>query len=117
MNNLKDPQPWRSVEDAVRLIFDTIVDETVEARKHPADQWFDGRIQGLISALYFLTREPHEQIRARAAKTADKRQAAKKAAEKRAGRRLCAHADLGGEGMHFLNPGEKCTYYEQRRQS
>lgn len=24
------------------------------------------------------------------------------------GRRLCAHADLDGEGMHFLEPGESC---------
>lgn len=25
------------------------------------------------------------------------------------GRRLCAHADLNGEGMHWLEPGERCA--------
>ena len=24
-------------------------------------------------------------------------------------KRLCAHADAGGEGMHWLEPGEHCT--------
>jgi hypothetical protein len=24
------------------------------------------------------------------------------------GRRLCAHADLDGEGTHWLEPGEEC---------
>lgn len=26
------------------------------------------------------------------------------------GKRLCAHADRNGEGMHWLQPGERCTY-------
>lgn len=25
------------------------------------------------------------------------------------GRRLCAHADQGGAGMHWLEPGEQCA--------
>jgi hypothetical protein len=29
---------------------------------------------------------------------------------KHGGLRLCAHADDGGKGMHWLEPGERCTW-------
>lgn len=32
--------------------------------------------------------------------------------EAAAGRRLCAHAEYDGEGMHWLEPGEVCRWRE-----
>lgn len=29
------------------------------------------------------------------------------------GRRLCAHADANGDGAHWLQPGERCTYFDE----
>lgn len=28
------------------------------------------------------------------------------------GKKLCAHADQNGEGMHWLQPGESCRYFD-----
>lgn len=72
------------VESAERLIFDAIVEaygvsDNMAARFGPLSPLaveYHARAQGLVSALYFLTNEPHKTIRERGAAKARERSAA-----------------------------------------